>query len=63
MLIWMYIGNRMLLDRPLPFKLHQSYRLLPRFIQEFNPAAQEIRSGPEEMQTSNMQRIQHANKC
>ncbi len=39
-------GNRKLLDRPLPFKLHQSYRPLPRFIREFNPVAQEIWSGP-----------------
>ncbi len=31
-----------LLDRPLPFKLHQSYRPLPCFI----PALQEIWSGP-----------------
>ncbi len=30
-------GNRIMLDRP--FKLHQSYRPLPRFIQEINPAA------------------------
>uniref|UniRef100_A0A673LY06 VWFA and cache domain-containing protein 1 n=1 Tax=Sinocyclocheilus rhinocerous TaxID=307959 RepID=A0A673LY06_9TELE len=35
----MDVGNGILLDRPLPFKLHQSYRPLPRFIPEFNPAA------------------------
>ncbi len=45
MLFWMHVGNRKLLERPLPFKLHQSYRPLPRFIREFNPAAQEIWSG------------------
>ncbi len=28
-----------MLDRPHPFKLHQSYRPLPRYIQEINPAA------------------------
>ncbi len=33
---------------PLPFKLHQNYRLLPCFIREFNPASQEIWSGPVE---------------
>ncbi len=36
------VGNGILLDRPLPFKLHQSYRPLPCFI----PALQEIWSGP-----------------
>ncbi len=35
-------GNGILLDRPLPFKLHQSYRPLPCFI----PALQEIWSNP-----------------
>ncbi len=35
-LIRMYVGNRILLDCPLPFKLHQSYRPLPNFILEFN---------------------------
>ncbi len=30
------LGNGILLDRPLPFKLHQSYRPLPRFIREIN---------------------------
>ncbi len=34
-------GNGILLDRPPPFKLHQSYRPLPCFI----PALQEICSG------------------
>ncbi len=55
MLFWMYIGNGILLGHPLPFKLHQSYRPLPRFIQEFYTAAQEIWSGhavPAGMQTS-----------
>ncbi len=46
MLIWKDVGNGILLDRPLPFKLHQSYRPLSRFIREFNPASQEIWSGP-----------------
>ncbi len=46
MLFWKDVGNRILLDRPLPFKLHHSYRPLPRFIREFNPASQEIWSGP-----------------
>ncbi len=46
MLFWKDVGNWILLDRPLPFKLHQSYRPLPRFIWEFNPASQEIWSGP-----------------
>ncbi len=46
MLFWKDVGNRILLDRPLPFKLHQSYRPLPRFIREFNPASQEIWPGP-----------------
>ncbi len=36
------VGNGILLDRPLPFKLHQSYRPLPCFI----PALQEIWSDP-----------------
>ncbi len=35
-----------LLDRLHLFKLHQSYRPLPRFIWEYNPASQEIWSGP-----------------
>ncbi len=39
MLFWKDVGNGILLDRPLPFKLHQSYRPLPRYIQEINPAA------------------------
>ncbi len=43
---WKDIGNRILLDRPLLFKLHQCYQPLPRFIWELNPAAQEIWSGP-----------------
>ncbi len=38
---------------PLLFKLHQRYRPLTRFIREFNPASQEIWSGPVGMQTSN----------
>ncbi len=42
MLFWKDVGNGILLDRPLPFKLHQSYRPLPCFI----PALQEIWSGP-----------------
>ncbi len=46
------VGNGILLDRP--FKLHQSYRPLPHFIREFNPAAQEIWSGPAGMQTSSL---------
>ncbi len=41
MLFWKDIGKGILLDRPLPFKLHQSYRPLPRCIREFNPVAQE----------------------
>ncbi len=32
MLFWKDVGNGILLDRPLPFKLHQSYRPLPCFI-------------------------------
>ncbi len=32
-------GNGIMLDRPLQFKLHQSYRPLPRYIQEIIPAA------------------------
>ncbi len=32
-------GNGIMLDRPLPFKLHQSYRPLPCCIREINPAA------------------------
>ncbi len=40
--------ERDIVDRPLLFKLHQSYRLLPCFIREFNPASQEIWSGPAE---------------
>ncbi len=54
MLIWKDVGNGILIDRPLPFKLHQSYRPLPRFIREFNPASQEIWSGPAGMQTSDV---------
>ncbi len=42
MLFWKDVGNGILLDRPLPFKLHQSYRPLPCFI----PALQEIWSDP-----------------
>ncbi len=42
MLFWKDVGNGILLDCPLPFKLQQSYRPLQCFIQEFNPAAQEI---------------------
>ncbi len=41
MLFWKDVGNGILLDRPLPFKSHQSYRPLPCFI----PALQEICSG------------------
>ncbi len=41
-------GTGYCLNRPLPFKLHQSYRPLPRFIREFNPASQEMWSGPAE---------------
>ncbi len=41
MLFWKDVGNGILLDRPLPFKLHQSYRPLPCFI----PALQDIWSG------------------
>ncbi len=52
MLFWNYLGNGILLDHP--FKLQQSYRLLPHFIQEFNPAAQEIWLGPAGMQTSSL---------
>ncbi len=42
MLFWKDVGNGILLDRPLPFKLHQSYRPLPCFI----PALQDIWSDP-----------------
>ncbi len=42
MLFWKDVGNGRLLDRPLPFKLHQSYRPLPCFI----PALQDIWSDP-----------------
>ncbi len=38
MLFWKDVGNGILLDRPLPFKLHQSYRPLPCFI----PALQDL---------------------
>ncbi len=41
MLFWKDVGNGILLDRPLPFKSHQSYRPLLCFI----PALQEICSG------------------
>ncbi len=52
---WMYVGNRILLDRPLPFKLHQSYRPLLCLIREFNPSMQEIWLGPAAgMQTSTL---------
>ncbi len=47
MLFWMYVENGILWDRPLLLKLHQSYRLLPRYIQEFNPVAQEMWSVPQ----------------
>ncbi len=46
MLFWKDVRNGILLDRPLTFKLHQSYRPLPRCIREFNPVVQEIWSGP-----------------
>ncbi len=42
MLFWKDVGNGILLDCPLPFKLQQSYRPLQCFIQELNPAVQEI---------------------
>ncbi len=48
------VGNGILLDRPLPFKLHRywlkllSYCPLPCFIREFKFASQEIWSGPAE---------------
>ncbi len=45
MLFWKDVGNRILLDRPLSFKLHQ----LPTvtvFYREFNPTLQEIWSCP-----------------
>ncbi len=32
MLFWKDVENGILLDRPLPFKLHHSYRPLPCFI-------------------------------
>ncbi len=38
MLFWKDVGNGILLDRPLLFKLHQSYRPLPLCIREINPA-------------------------
>ncbi len=41
MLFWKDVGNGILLDRPLPFKSHQSYRPLLCFI----PALQEVCSG------------------
>ncbi len=44
-LFWKDLGNGIMLDRLLQFKLHQSYRPLPRFIREINPTAQEIWSG------------------
>ncbi len=37
MLFWKDVGNGILLDCLLPFKRHQSYRPLPRYIQEINP--------------------------
>ncbi len=46
MRFWKDVGNGILLDCLLPFKLRQSYRPLPRFIREFNPASQKIWSGP-----------------
>ncbi len=45
MLFWKDLGNGILLDRPLPFKLLQSYRPLLCLIRELNPALQEIWSG------------------
>ncbi len=41
-------GTGIMLDRPLPFKLHQSYRPLPRYIQEINPA---VKSGYQSINT------------
>ncbi len=46
LLFWKDVGNGILLDHPLPFELQQRYRPLRRFIREFNPALQEIWSGP-----------------
>ncbi len=37
-------GNGIMLDRPLPFKLHQTYRPLPRCIREMNAAANLVRT-------------------
>ncbi len=39
MLFWKDVGNGILLDRLLLFKLHESYRPLPSCIREINPAA------------------------
>ncbi len=39
MLFWKDVRNGIMLDRHFSFKLHQSYRPLPRYIQEINPAA------------------------
>ncbi len=48
MLLLKDVGNGILLDRPLQFKFHLRHRLLPCFIREYNPASQEIWSGPAE---------------
>ncbi len=37
-MFWKDVRNGIMLDRPLKFKLRQSYRPLPRYIQ-INPAA------------------------
>ncbi len=60
------VGKGIFLDRPLPFKLYQSYRPLPRFFREFNSASQEIWSGPEVpagMQTSSSVQKEKSFKC
>ncbi len=63
MLFWENVGNGILLDRPLPFKLHQSYRLLPCFIREFNPASHEIWSNPAERRPLALSCKYLAKKC
>ncbi len=43
MLFWKDVGNGILLDRPLPFKLHQSYRPLPCFIPAVGSREKKVR--------------------
>ncbi len=44
MLFWKDVRNGILLDRPFPFKLHQSYQIIPVAMQTYTAVMQDSRS-------------------